>query len=330
MHRWADWAELLTLTSPGESLSITEFAETAEQRKDYVESESQDDPEGTRPEVEELIEASMGDPSEFRDALNARAGDVIGYLIDRSSRYGAAYPFEVNRHERIVTLRTLTDSRRLYILLLACASLRYLERRTVQTALTSKFEAVGVQVVRKILPSNSEVHLFGKNSIFSSRYKGLLIDKIRLLAADLGETPKVTENDFEPGDTGDNGLDVVGWVPMGDSLPGRLIVFGQGACTPGWIAKQLSSHADSWDASMTLMVNPLNMVFIPYDYRRPGGVWYIARHIHKSLVIDRYRIMQLLTQGDEPGDTILVDEDILEVIDLGALDAAAGQEAVNL
>lgn len=330
LHRWADWAEILAYTSAGGTLSMPEFAETTERRKDFIETESEDDQDQRDIEKETLIAESRGDSSKYRDALAERAGDVLVYLKDRAARYGVVYPFEVDTQNRTLSLRESSDSRRLYLFILSCACFRYVKDPADRTSLAAKFELLSLEALKEMMPSNSEVHLFGSNSIENGRYKGLLYEKIKHLAKDLGEQVIARESDFERNDTGDNGLDLVAWVPSRDQLPGRIVVYAQVACTPQWVSKQHSSHASSWASVMNLTADPVNMVFIPFDYRRPGDDWYTRRHIHKSVVADRYRIITLLASQSDPHAGITVGPDLLSKLDLSLFDIPRGQDTTDL
>lgn len=329
LHRWADWAELLAYTSAVGAISMPELAETTERRTDFIAAESEDDQDLDEAETEPLIAESQGEPAKYRDALARRAGDVLNYLQDRATRYGSVYPFDVDVNARTVSLRPSTTSRQFYLFLLTCACLRYVGAAD-RTSLAAKFELAGIEVLKRMLPARAEVHLFGANSLMTGKYTGLLFEKVQALAADLGERVLATSTDFERGDRGDNGLDLVAWVPLDDELPGRIAVFAQAACTPDWVSKQHSSHASSWSSTITLTADPVNMVFIPYDYRRPGAEWYTSRHIHKSAVIDRYRIVKLLASGAEPLDPIALEPDLLDALELPAFDDIRNQEAADL
>lgn len=330
LHRWADWAELLAFTSPTGTLSVPEFTETAERQLAYIETEGVDNQDDTEKEQEPLVEEASQGPAQFRDAITGRAGDVFRYLEDRAERFSSTYPFTVDSSRRLITTKELTQSRRIYIFLLSCASFRYVEHKAVQTSLASRFELLGLEVVRRMLPATNEVHLFGANSITHGKYTGTLKQKIEMLAADLGEKSLLTDDDFETGDSGDNGLDVVAWMSHDDSLPGKLAVFGQAACTPQWISKQHSSSPETWSAVMTLMSSPLNFTMIPFDFRRPGGTWYSKRHIHKSMVIDRQRIINYLSTGPNPNDPIYITDALRGHLYLNEIDDAFQQEADNI
>lgn len=290
LHRWADWAELLCLTSVSGELSATALAVAASRRNDVREVESVDEVED--PAETETIAGET--ESQLSDAQTARAREVFEYLEQRQVIFGECYPFRLN-NDRDLVLEPESNGRSLYTFLLYCSALRYVESGTDSSNLTARFENISVEVLRRLMPAAAEVHLFGKNPLVKElRYGGRIIDKLRLLVQDLGEEARFKDSDYEKGDSGDAGLDLVAWVPMGDDVRGRPIVFGQCACTHLWVSKQHSSAADAFDNIMSFMAEPLNMCFIPFDFRRIDGDWYKPPSIHKSIVVDRRRIFTLL------------------------------------
>jgi hypothetical protein len=137
--------------------------------------------------------------------------------------------------------------------------------------------------------------VFGSNSAHRyTRYTGNILTKIRRLAADLHEAPKAKEADFPPNATGDEGLDLVGWVPWGDDAPGRVLFFAQCACSKDeWVAKQHSSSAEGWRNKIDFTVPPANVAFIPVCFRKADGSWHSTADI-QSIVVDRLRLLYLL------------------------------------
>ena len=105
-------------------------------------------------------------------------------------------------------------------------------------------------------------------------------------------------SDFSPYDTGDKGLDIVGWVPVADSMPNRLLVFGQCACSKeDWTDKQSSSSAEAWRGTIQLSTTPYNLAFVPFCFRRADGSWHTRVEIRETVLIDRLRFVLLL--GDD-------------------------------
>jgi hypothetical protein len=168
--------------------------------------------------------------------------------------------------------------------------------------LTGAFEKASLVAMRNYMPSVAKTYLFGKNPLVSrTRYSGKIWDKVCRLADDIGDTLACSEADFESRkfSTGDEGLDLVGWVPMGprDRARGSWIAFAQCACTLEWVEKQHSSSAQSWRSFITFTIDPTNFVFIPFCYRDAHGNWHDWLDIKQSLVVDRVRLVHLLTES---------------------------------
>ena len=114
------------------------------------------------------------------------------------------------------------------------------------------------------------------------------------MGEDLCEKVVADPDDYSPMDTGDGGLDVVGWTSLDDSVPSNLIVLGQCACTPNWFNKQSSSSYGAWSNKIAFVAPPSNMCFIPFFFRRADGTWHKVKDIHSSILIDRLRLVTLL------------------------------------
>lgn len=298
LHRWADWAELIALTSIDSGISLAEFAEVTERAADALMTDGTGDQDREEDEKESLVGA-IGNAARFRDEARERSVDIFEYLADRSLRFGESYPFEVDAAAKTIERRDLTDRRVAYLFLLSCASLRYVGSKAAQVNFGARFELLAEASFASMLPIGATVGLFGANSLRPAMYSGDLKSRIERLAADLGEVSLAVDEDFETRDHGDGGLDLVGWLAPKDGLGGRVVLFGQAAATPNWITKQHSSSADTWGRTIPMVARPTNVVFIPFDFRRPGGRWYAKRHIHNSVVMDRERILKSLYAGDE-------------------------------
>jgi len=300
MHRWADWAEVLCFVE--DELTSPDFASNVEKKSDDIDLEVFDDVEPDQVKTDVLANP-FDSPDQFKDAVRLRAADVFNHLEARSRSYGDSYPFEIDPGGKKITLRPSRPDREVYLFLLACAALRYVPRKKDQTRLAAEFEWLSVEILRLEMPVRAETHLFGTNPTRTSRYSGTLIEKIAQLSIDIREQILVDlKTDFEPSDPGDNGLDIVSWLPSVDQAPGLLTVFAQCACTPAWVQKQHSSSSDAWEPIFRFTVDPVNYCFIPYDFRNLNGYWYYRHSIHNSVVMDRRRIMDALGVPDSMGN----------------------------
>lgn len=312
LHRWADWAEWLCWTSAALSLSTSDLAEAIESRRQERFSELDDDVEPEARDVALLPDSP--DSATFKDSTVRLANDVFRLLEDRLRSFGESYPFEWSRRQLVV--REDSPSHHPYLFLLACSTLRYVPDKAKQVDLAARFEWLSVEATRRLLPDRSNVRLFGSNTRRDGHYSGLLIDRVQKLAADLGERFIADRDDFEARDQGDNGLDVVAWVPFSDGLSGFPTILGQCACTPTWVVKQHSSSRDSWKSIMTFSVDTTNYCFIPFDFRKADGSWHAKHQIHNSVLIDRRRFIEILTPAFAAVEPI---DDFACLVDLGGL-----------
>jgi len=129
------------------------------------------------------------------------------------------------------------------------------------------------------------------------RYRGNTWTKLNQLATDLNDRVIALEDEFIPTTTGDEGLDIVGWMKI-DDLPGIFVLFCQCACTEEWVNKQHSVGFESWRQKLRLVVTNSSLTCIPFCYRSTNGGWHINRKIH-TIVIDRVRLITLLETGYE-------------------------------
>lgn len=291
LHEWADFAELLCLINPDSQVTRADLIARVGYAKDMA-----TDTEAASPETEVPSAAGDGDLPEVSDYWHRRADDTFRHLEYRVRAFGSSYAFELRTSSAgdILCQRTpFTDPQKLYVLLLICANLGYVEP-AVRNDLTTAFELVAATALRLLLPASGEVHHFGPRHA-ASRYTGLLFAKIKKLAEDLNERLTAHPEDFKAGDTGDGGLDLVGWVPPLDEEPSRVLIFGQCACGDEWVTKQHSSGSETWGARIAFRVFPRNMIFIPILFRDTSGHWLSSDKLRQSVLYDRLRIMSVLS-----------------------------------
>lgn len=286
-NRWADYVELRCLTSLDGEVSDADLLDHFRDRRDLGELD------------DEAAEASN---PERTDKEETQLNDIFLHLQYREASLGESYPFSVLEGN---ILRCDQDSisakQKLYIFLLLAANLKYVRD---SGKVTSSFERISRDVLAKLMPRRAEVHIFGTSasSQRAPRYSGTLAQKVQKLASDLSESVMLQPGSVAPTNTGDGGLDLVAWVPVGDTQPGRLVVFGQCACTTEWVTKQHSSKVDAWRKKMSFTADPVNVVFIPFFFRSNGGDWFADQDIHGGVLMDRMRILELLkTRGNPLG-----------------------------
>jgi hypothetical protein len=252
----------------------------------------------------------------------------------RMGAFGDSYPFMLSPRTDSILLRDNLDiKQKLYIFFLLAANLPYASN-SQRFKLASNFECLCYRALQMLMPTHAEVHQFGKSSTNTGRYTGTLWSKVNTLASDLNVSLSsgVNIEHFSPHDTGDNGLDLVAWIPMSsrssitgryhDGADGLIVIFAQCACSADqWASKQHSSSAQHWRSLLQLKADYVNMAFIPFCFRDASGGWHKPHEISATVLVDRLRLMYMLRD-------YTTENGALEWISF-ADDALAHEEPVN-
>jgi hypothetical protein len=330
-HHWADWAEILLFAAPYGELTLSEFAERIERRRDFFPAELEDAADSAAAPEDEPLGELFEEPREdrdgaweamFRDATVKRAREAFELMLARSRAYGDDYPFAVDSTSSLMELKgPLTSRHKAYLFFLACSSLKYL-RAPLSDKLPALFEVVAGAALEAVHRGAYEVKLFGKNAYQPTDFSGHISKKIEKLASWLQEVPIPQKARFNKFDHGDGGLDIVARLKIGDDIDGSAVIFGQCACTPSWIVKQHSSSGHVWAGRMSFTAPPLNSAFIPHDFRSAERGWYAPQDIHATVLFDRFRLLKVLPV--QYIDDFVLHEEIVALI------AAVAEEAGSL
>ncbi|WP_158705159.1 hypothetical protein [Salinibacter altiplanensis] len=277
-YLWADYIEIMSMADADHEYSRSELISRMKRSSDLGSFDTIDHPVDRETSAEENDNLALLTEGWFR------------HLEYREGAFGDCYPFSVtNSGDTLICNVDLNDCGAVYIFLLLCSNLRYLPR-SERADLTSQFEVLSTKAVSAILPEWANVHLF-EHSKGSNHYTGGLPNRIETLANDLNEQTAANLDRFDTNNYGDDGLDIVAWVPI-DSASGIPILFGQCACTLKWTDKQRSSSNQKWRERVTMKAPSTNMVLVPYCYRTTNGGWYKPSDIVDSIMFDRLRIIR--------------------------------------
>lgn len=319
VHVWVDFVELLCLFSIDREVTKADVTAHYRRLSDLGDGPPLPSTEDPQTEIQSSLQSAdsterenggealediqpvmnaveEGGPSEKSDRLELRVDDWFRHLPYRVRGFDAFYPFYLTKDHDVLKVRSrLTARQKLYVFFLVSSHLNFFAE--YKTALTSSFEIVSLEAFKKLLPAGAEAHLFGSNPYYAKRYTGSLWKKINKLSNDIRGRVKVAQDRFSPNDTGDKGLDLVGWFPFEDENPNMVVLFGGCACSKEeWVQKQLSSSAVAWSGTIDLESLPLNVVFIPICFRRENGSWHKPQDIHQTILIDRIRFISLLKE----------------------------------
>lgn len=281
-HVWADYIELMALTNLDNAFSKADFLDLWAEQEDIDRSQEDD------PETEE--DKSTEDLRKQQDADN-----WFRVLKFRERKFGKYYPFRVCNGGNVLRASgSYSHKQKAYLFLLLCSSLSYIASRSQSNTLAASFERLSAEALKSCMPPDAIVCVFGTNKAETRFFSGNLFSRISQLAEHVNGRLLVDESEFSPRDSGDNGLDVVGWVPLDDKCPGLPVAFGQCACTPEWTVKQHSSSQQAWSNTIQLVAPLVNFAFIPYCFRTSGDGWFSSHHVQGSVLVDRPRFLFLL------------------------------------
>lgn len=286
-HHWADFIELLCLLNKDGEMSQTDFLDRTGPQRDIEDSE---DFGGLRKNIE------------INETKSQDAEDYFKVIDYRVSTFRAYYPFELSVDKRMISLKpNLTNSNKLYLSLLFSSLLGPFKK--YKSELTSSFELLSQEALKKLLPANSKSILFGSSNIQVEedeiKSSSLFWDKLNQLAGHIRETVKIKREELSRYNKGDGGLDIYAWIDLGDTNKHFPLFFCQCACTPEWTKKQNSSKYARWDNFISLSTYPANVIFIPFSFRSATGDWHESYQIEKSIVIDRERLIYCFIESEK-------------------------------
>ncbi len=224
------------------------------------------------------------------------------FIRQRKTYFGDAYPFTLSVDGDTLTLVNhinLTTLQKLYISLVICANIKYIPTG-VRPTITRSFELISLPIFSSLMPSGCEVHPNWAGGGANARYTGKLINKYNAIAKDIRcEVTTFKERDFKPRDSGDGGIDIVAWHPMGDDRDAIPAAFVQCGCSKNeWVHKQLESSYAKLGGKMPVPHPWASYYFMPQDLRWIDGDWAYKADIGGSIIVDRLRLINLVRQNE--------------------------------
>lgn len=288
-HQWADYIELVALTSEDQLFSQGGLQDVEAECEDVARDMDDIDSE------QEIAQSVVFNNDE---KINRRWAEIKTCLRSRSLRLEGAWPFEFRNDVLYAKVNASDNLHRLYIALLLASALRFIPENR-RKEITASLEEIGYQVFCNLMPTiqiNGEftwvVKPFGAHQQIAEGYKGKLFSKVTKLATDLDAKLVAEENQFHLRDTGDGGLDVVAWHPMGDKLGHIPVAFAQCGCSLEDLAhKQYEAHPVNWANKIHIQHPQANYYFAPHDLRNNSGHW--DEHLGQVIMLDRTRILYL-------------------------------------
>jgi hypothetical protein len=316
-HMHADFAEVLCLVNPDHDISSSDILDRFAERRDLGEEfeEADIDPElafGVAGNYELPTEQPVDGECEEIDQISEQ-------LVLRQRLLGSAYPFRLTvtgSSFRLARKQKLHKVHLLYLFLLIASDLTRINNPTYSRRFTSAFERLAGEMMRRLLPSGAQVHLFGtaaqKGELF---HGGRLGDRMELLAKHLRGVSKLDRN--HSGSSGDAGIDIVGWVPMGDAGDGLLVLMGGATCSyKNWENKVYSTSYGRLKEKVQIRVPSVNVTFIPFFMRTSSGDWHRADELGEALLVDRLRLIKGLAKAGDVIESIGVKRELRDILQI--------------
>lgn len=280
---WADYVELLTLCSQDGRFSRGNLEEATQENADL--------------EGEEEGETNGESAAEQDDAIARRWDDIKPRLELRSKTF-AYWPFELKGNVLHRRYDDTNPGHRLYATLLIAASFRLChEKRAGEVG--AALEELTYLLMINMLGKGWEIRPFGAHQAIAGGYTGTLRAKLEALAKDVHASLMKNAEDYDPGNTGDAGLDVVAWNTLGDDRGHMPVIFAQCGCSPtDWEHKQLSVTPAAIEAHIATQHPGEAWYVSPQDLYLSHNRWDREAHVAKVVLLDRCRLLHLAKQHD--------------------------------
>ncbi|EEY5649522.1 hypothetical protein C1599_003966 [Escherichia coli] len=220
------------------------------------------------------------------------------FIDTRISLFGDDYPFYFSDDRDTLFLRKhniadYNQNEKLYIALLACANIKYIEN-SHRDIFTSAFEKISYPIFQALMPEGATVKHCWASAGNSGHYTGLLFDKLTKIAQDFRCKANFSIEDFKPNDRGDGGIDILAWHDMGDNRESIPLALAQCGCSKTeWVAKQLeATPAKLWN--LLPVLHPWSTYyFLPQDLRWHNRDWAHRSDFGAAIFVDRLRLVNL-------------------------------------
>jgi hypothetical protein len=287
-YSWLDYLEVRTLWLPDKELSINGFIDIVGPERELL---GDDDDDELEPDGDKFTSHKDKDKYERRFESLLRLARV------RIAKYGKNYPFTIVGGKSLKRVDSLNDGNFLYIYLLCCSLLSEFE--DLNSKLTSDFESLSLEAIRKLTPSSSKLFISGRNALNNkeARYKGSLMTKLQRISKDLELDFK--NRDYKPTATtssGDGGVDIVGWVDFKDKSMNKLRILAQSKCSEKWLEGGSDAYS-KLKGIFSFDPLPVNYYFIPFCFRNHAFGWNDRTPVNSMILIDRSRLFSLLSKN---------------------------------
>lgn len=228
------------------------------------------------------------DASDNDDKLLSQITEIFITIKERESLLNDDYPFELDKKNNYIRLKSeLNEKQLLYIKLLLASNLNNFPK--LRHILTKDFEKVSAFALKEYFP-NAVIAEMGKNST----YKGNTIKKINDLAKELNIDINQEEVDkLPPTASQEKGLDLLAFIPFEDKIASMVILLAQCACGKKWPSK--TNETGNYESYLNFYKHrPLHSMFVPYCLSSEQSGFHQSESLSNKIVFERKRIIEFV------------------------------------
>lgn len=299
-YLWADYVEILVLTNADRSFSRGDLYSTLQAQPEAVLAETDEAEEDNHEtdNADEITTRRRPRRGLSRAYVDSKWSFAISFVRQRIDLFGNSYPFVISEDRDTVELRStsvngLTDLEKLYLALLICSNIKYVNLGS-RSEITRSFELISLPIFESLMPQGSIIKACWASGGEAAPYTGTLYNKFTNIAADIRCTANFKQRDFSRGNSGDGGLDIIAWHPMGDQRDAIPISFVQCGCSQEeWEAKQLEASPAMLWSKFPVAHRWATYYFLPQDLRWVDGEWAHKSKLGDAIFVDRLRLINL-------------------------------------
>ncbi|MCG2612773.1 hypothetical protein LZZ85_00720 [Terrimonas sp. NA20] len=297
LHRWADYIELRCFFNPDETFSRDEFLDCIKDYDDFFITKNSTVDYTTHLvndeyDDEEVNHSVLNDRA-YRSDMRQRFAEDCFRILESRVHIFKNYPFTISSNKRVLYRnKHLNIKNKYYAFLLFTSSLDYIGNH--QDLFISSFDIFCLLVLKTLLPTRAEAHLFKPSSasISNNIFEGKQEDRLEQLSKHLHET---LINEGKKGNLKKkknvNSVDLIAWVSNGDSQNHLLSYTGQIFYALDWVDQNYLNRAKSLLSIIRISVPPVNLTFIPFSFRNCEGHWQRETDIGECVLLDRQRLL---------------------------------------
>ncbi|WP_277657141.1 hypothetical protein [Seleniivibrio woodruffii] len=283
-NEFADYIELVCLASNDAEVSVADIL-------DFLNDNMRD--------LKTDVENIPNDRLTKRDNKTHIIKECFKYIEKRKDSFGVYYPFNISDGNSIsINTEKLTNPEKLYIYLLFCSNLKYINRHD-SPFFTSYFELLSKKAISYIVNNTFRIYLVGKGAASDPEFAlGSKKEKFNKIMNLCCWKPGNGFDDIPEKDVGEGGIDILAIGPSFEKVSNNFVYIAQCACTAEWENKQLHISIDSLSRFFCINHSYIQIIIIPLMFRNLENDWYQKHRLAAGVLIDRLKLLKYLPCDD--------------------------------